>query len=283
MYRFGALVLLSLSLAAQEPDTGITFSTTTKLVIVDVFVRNRAGKALDSLKKEDFTILENGKPQQISVFDFQRLGSETPPSEAPAVQSPKPAAPARANAIRVDSPGKVQYQDKRLLVLFFDFSSMQPQEQIRAQQAALKFLTEQMTPSDMVAIMTLGAGVQVAQNFTNDRDLLARAIKGFHIGDASELSIEADTGDANSGEYTGAAFIADETEFNIFNTDRKLMALETAVRMLAPLPEKKAIVYFTSGFPRPASKIIRSLNPPSTPPYAPTSRSTRWIRGAWWL
>ncbi len=127
---------------------------------------------------------------------------------------------------------------------------MQPQEQIRAQQAALKFLQEQMTPSDLVSIMTLGATVQVAQDFTADRDRLTQVIKGFHIGVASELAIEADTGDPNSGEYTGAAFIADETEFNIFNTDRKLAGLESAVRMLAPLPEKKALVYFSAGVPK---------------------------------
>src|SRR5664280_1288650 len=150
----------------------------------------------------------------------------------------------------VQTAGKVQYQDKRLLVLFFDFSSMQPQEQIRAQHAALKFLAEQMTPSDMVSIMTLGATVQVAQDFTSDRDRLTQVIKSFHIGEAGELAIEADTGDPNSGEYTGAAFIADETEFNIFNTDRKLAGLESAVRMLAPLPEKKALIYFSAGVPK---------------------------------
>ncbi|MCU1232806.1 MAG: hypothetical protein JWP63_773, partial [Candidatus Solibacter sp.] len=161
-----------------------------------------------------------------------------------------PATPTRANAINVQTAGKVQYKDKRLLVLFFDFSSMQPQEQILAQQAALKFLQEQMTASDMVSIMTLGATVQVAQDFTADRDRLTQVIKSFHIGESSELAIEADTGDANSGEYSGAAFIADETEFNIFNTDRKLAGLESAVRMLAPLPEKKALVYFSAGVPK---------------------------------
>jgi VWFA-related protein len=251
MRRLAALALLSLSLAAQQSDSPATFKTTTNLVVVDVFVRGKNGKAVENLKKEDFTILENGKPQAIGVFEFQHIAA----GEAlPAATATAPAAatgpPARANVINADSPGKLKYRDKRLLVLFFDFSSMQPQEQIRAQQAALKFLSEQMTPADLVAIMTLAAGVQVAQDFTDDRDRLTQVIKSFHIGDASELSIEADTGDPDSGEYTGAAFSADETEFNIFNTDRKLIALESAVRMLAPLPEKKALIYFSSGIPK---------------------------------
>jgi VWFA-related protein len=248
MYRLGASILLTLCLAGQDqPIT--TFKTTTKLVVVDVFVRGKNGKAIENLKQEDFTVLENGKAQQIAVFEFQRIAEESP-GATPAPAAVATSAPARANAINVQTAGKVQYKDKRLLVLFFDFSSMQPQEQIRAQQSALKFLSEQMTPSDVVSIMTLGATVQVVQDFTNDRDRLTQIIKGFRIGQASELAIEADTGDVNSSEYTGAAFSADETEFNIFNTDRKLAGLESAVRMLAPLPEKKALIYFSSGVPK---------------------------------
>src|SRR6202030_3047141 len=51
------------------------------------------------------------------------------------------------------------------------------------------------------------------------------------------------------GDDTGS-FVADETEFNIFNTDQKLAALETAARRLAAFPEKKALIYFSSGIPK---------------------------------
>ena len=54
------------------------------------------------------------------------------------------------------------------------------------------------------------------------------------------------TGDDSEAD-TGAAYTQDDTEFNIFNTDRKLAALESAVKMLGSLPEKKALVYFASG------------------------------------
>ena len=251
MKHLPALILVSFATAAQQqPDTGVKFTTTTKLVVVDVFVRGKSGSALDKLKKEDFTLLENGKKQEIAVFEFEKIEALPQSSEPAAAPAQPAAAPARANAINVQSAGQPQYRNKRLLVFFFDFSSMQPAEQIRAQQAALKFLSTQMTPSDLVAIMTLGAGVQVVQDFTDDRDRLTQVIKSFHVGEASELSIEADTGDPTSTEYTGAAFIADDTEFNIFNTDRKLIGLETAVKMLAPLPEKKALIYFSSGIPK---------------------------------
>jgi hypothetical protein len=76
--------------------------------------------------------------------------------------------------------------------------------------------------------------------------VLTDIIKGLPIGDSSENADVADDASDN-GEDTGAAFVADETEFNIFNTDLKLAALEQVVRQLATLPEKKALVYITGG------------------------------------
>src|SRR6185436_8919529 len=110
----------------------------------------------------------------------------------------------------------------RLMVMLFDFSSMQPPEQLRAVDAALKFLGNQMTASDMVSIMVFGTALKTIQDFTADRDLLVSTIKGFHIGESSELASMADTG-PDSEDQSGQ-FVADETEFNIFNTDRKLAA-----------------------------------------------------------
>ena len=76
--------------------------------------------------------------------------------------------------------------------------------------------------------------------------MLTDIVKGLPIGEISEMADLADTGDEN-GEDTGAAFVADESEFNIFNTDQKLAAIEKASRMLAALPEKKALLYFAGG------------------------------------
>ncbi len=151
-----------------------------------------------------------------------------------------------ANQIAPSKPGEVKYKDRRLLVMFFDMTSMPIQDQIRAQTAAQKFLKTQMTPSDLMAIMTFSSDLKVLQDFTDDRDALSKVIKGLTIGEGSDLAVDGSTG-ADNEEDTGAAFTADDTEFNIFNTDRKLAALESAARMLGALPEKKALVYFASG------------------------------------
>jgi VWFA-related protein len=251
--RTKILFVAAVAFAAFAQQAPVVFKSSTSLVVLDVTVKDRSGKEITNLKKEDFTVLEDGKPQQISVFEMQKLAGDPLPPVAPepAREAPRPpdvkVAVAKPQTITTAAPGKIQYQDKRLMVMFFDFSSMPPVDQVRAQKAALKFLNTQMTASDLISIMTFANSLEVKQDFTADRDLLAQTIKSFQIGAGSDLSIVAATGDDTTGEDTGDAFVPDETEFNIFNTDMKLAALESAAKMLANLPEKKALVYFSSG------------------------------------
>ena len=254
------LLLVSLLVAAgwaQKPpapakpaaaDQTVTFTTNSNLVIVDVTVKDKSGKPIEGLTAADFSVLEDGKPQKIDTFEFQHLTmeSEPPPTLTLDDQLKLPEDP--KTTITAATPGKIQYHDKRLLVFFFDFSSMGIPEQLRAQDAGLDYLKSHITKDDVVAVlMFTGTGVPlVLSDFTEDRDVLTTCIKGLPIGEASDLAGLADTGDDNS-EDTGAAFVADETEFNIFNTDQKLAAIEKAAKMLASFPEKKALIYFSSG------------------------------------
>lgn len=240
-------LLIATLTAALAQQSDVVFRTTTKLVVVDVFVRDKDGKDILNLTKDDFTILENGKPQAVSIFELQRLDLERPATPiASTAPTPQPDEPARPKAITTAAEGKIQYRDRRLMVLFFDLSSMPPADQLRAEKSALKFIEEQMKPADVVAVMSFATNLKVEQDFTDNREALLQAIKGMKIGDGSDLAAEASTAD-EEGEDTGAAFEADESEFNVFNTDRKLFALESAAKMLANLPEKKALVYFSSG------------------------------------
>jgi VWFA-related protein len=252
-FRTKTLLTAAIALVASGQQPQVVFKSSTSLVVLDVSVKDRSGKEITDLKQEDFTVIEDGKPQRISVFELQKLaGDPLPalPAEEPK-EAPKPAAEkpamAKPQTITTAAPGKIQYQDKRLMVMFFDFSQMPPPDQLRAQKSALKFINTQMTASDLVSIMTFANTLEVKQDFTADRDLLTQTIRGFQIGNGSDLSIVANTGDDTTGEDTGDAFVPDETEFNIFNTDMKLAALESAAKMLANLPEKKALVYFSSG------------------------------------
>ncbi len=241
--------LATLVATAQQPPAGkpATFSANSSLVVVDVTVREKSGKLIQGLKPNDFTLLEDGRPQKISVFEFENLTLDPAPPEKPPTLDDVDAIPEEPRkVITTEQPGKIQYHDKRLLVMFFDLASMAIPEQLRAQEAANKFLDTQITSADLVAVMMYTSTVQVLTDFTSNRTQLRDVIKALPIGEMAEMAGAADTGDDN-GEDTGAAFVADETEFNIFNTDRKLQAIEDATRKLSALPEKKALVYFSSG------------------------------------
>ncbi len=247
--RFLAVCLVPLLLFqgmfAQRP----TFSTTTNVVIVNVTVLGRDGKPIENLTSKDFRVYEDGKLQKLQAVDLQRLTTAAlpPVDQTFAQRSPQPPKGynPREEKAAAESNLLSKYQDRRLIVMLFDFSSMQPAEQIRAKEAAIKFLTNQMTASDTVSIMQYSSSLQTIQDFTSDRDLLINTINKFRAGDSSENATSADEG-ADAQDQSGQ-FVADETEFNIFNADLKLAALEDAARTLGQYPEKKALVYISSG------------------------------------
>ena len=102
-----------------------------------------------------------------------------------------------------------------------------------------------MTPVDLVAIMRYGGGsVDILQDFTADRNRLLSILETLVVGEGQGTAES--VSDASSSD-TGAAFGQDDSEFNIFNTDRQLSALQTAAHMLGQLNEKKSLLYFSSG------------------------------------
>ena len=227
-----------------------TFIVDTKLVVINVTVKDKAGRPISDLKKEDFQLLEDGVAQKITVFDRQDLSTEplAPMSFSQRPQTIEERASVTAPGASVNQQVQrdpKRFQDRRLIGLFFDMTSMQPLEQARAQEAAVKWIQSQMTAADLVGVMTFGSKFEMLQDFTDDRDLLIQTVKGLTLGDSSDLQGLAATA-ADEGDDSGS-FVADQTEFNIFNTDRKLTALEDAARKLSIYPEKKALIYFSSG------------------------------------
>ena len=243
------------------------FTATATEVIEDVILKDKSGKPIEGLTAKDFIVTEDGKPQTVKFAIYQTLEEAAAPAEtAPAPPVPEPAKPEKspiaspakpeaavksviANQISPEKSGDLKYKDRRLLVMFFDMTSMPIPDQMRAQTAAQKFIKTQMTKSDLMAMMTYSSDVKVVEDFTDDRDVLLKDVKNLIIGEGQ--GFDTSTSDDSTSD-TGAAFTADDTEFNIFNTDRQLSALETAVKMLSSLNEKKALVYFASGIQKSA-------------------------------
>ena len=231
-------IFTAVCLVAQQPDV-IRFETSASLVVINVTVKDKSGQPVPNLKKEDFRVLEDGKPQSLTVFEFQSLSSEKLPLIAVPKFDPK------AIAVEEPEPVKPSFSDRRALALFFDFAGMPPADQIRAREAAIKFISTQLTAADLVGLYTFSNTLKTVVDFTDDRARLIHAVQAFR---STELADDA-ASNANSddAESANAELAADEAEFNVFNTDRRLGALEDLVNQLAKIPEKKAVIYFASG------------------------------------
>ncbi|MGD0100679.1 MAG: VWA domain-containing protein [Acidobacteriota bacterium] len=220
-----------------------TFQVSSQLVIETITVTAKGGAAVEGLKAEDFSITEDGIPQVISVFEHQRFDDAAVSPPAPLTARVIPLEKYPQAQIGPETAGKVRYHDRRLLVLYFDMSAMPLQDQLRSFDAAEKFVRTQMTESDLMAVMIYdGGSIRVLQDFTDDRERVLTIVETLSVG-KGQLSGDTLVDFSDSG----TAFGQDDSEFNIFNTDRQLSALQTAAMMLGSLSEKKALVYFSSG------------------------------------
>lgn len=245
-------LLLLLPIEAQQPpapDATPKFTSNTQLVVETVIVKDKSGKPIEGLTAKDFTITEDGKPQVIKFCEFQTL-KDTPENVPTLVADTAPVEVAKVdsltrNQIAAETPGDIKHRDRRMLGLYFDMSAMPTPDQLRALDAAEKFIKTKMTSQDLMAIMKFsGNGVEVLDDFTDNRGELLASIQKLVVGDAQ--GNDEDPQDDSSAD-TGSAFGQDMGEFNIFTTDRQLAALQTAVQMLGQLNEKKALIYFASG------------------------------------
>lgn len=240
--------------APQHPQTGYIIRSQTNVVLVDVRVFDKSGMAVTDLKPGDFRVYEDGVEQKISSFSFEnveKLQAATGPNAAPAVIDLSNLPP------KVTAASVVQ--DHRMIVLFFDMTSMPIDDLMRILKAADAFLSKQMSPADLVAIATYTSDLRIVRDFTNDRAALEKSLDAIRLGEESSLSEAGSEGEAGTTNASGeevvtqdvsAAFTPDETEFNIFNTDEKLAAIESLSEMLQHIPCRKSIIHFSSGVER---------------------------------
>ncbi len=241
------LLCLEFSVSAVPQATDYVFRAKTEIVLVNVTVRDKDGNFVRNLKQEDFTVLEDNKPQNVLSFDLEN----TDAVPATDVAQVKVLGSSATPAIQIQNAQQTSaaFKDRRLVVLFFDLSSMQPEETERASTSALTYVDKQMMPADLVAIVSLGNSLKVDQDFTADRNKLNRVLQGFTSGNGQGFE-EGSTGATEGTGDTGGAFSADDTEFNIFNTDRRLEALRTIAKQLERIDQKKSLIYFSSGVTR---------------------------------
>ena len=257
--KLGGLLLLALACAGyvraqgqappQAPvNSGFTLKVQSDLVLTDVVVRDRkTGLPVLGLKQSDFTILENGKPQQTISFDSQNVDRAL---QLPGTQTVSGRA-SQAAAVALGATAEKQQaalRNHRLIVLFFDLTSMQPDDMDRVEQAARDYINKTMQTADLVSVVSLGNTLSLDQDFTDNKQLLLRAVNSYSGGTGAGFTPGA-TSTTNQVEDT-TAYTADESEYNDLNTDRELYAIAAIAKALGPINQKKSLLYFSGGLQR---------------------------------
>ncbi len=221
--------------------------TNAELVLTNVVARDaKTGEFVRGLKQSDFSISESGKKQQIATFDFQSVDMATPLNEATVSGLAAGTTGPGSKAVVVAKPEDLR--NHRLIVMFFDLTSMQPEDLDRCVDAAKAFLKTKMQPADLVALVSLGDTLKVDQDFTADKDALINEV-GVYNGTEGQGFAQGATANSNQTEDT-TGYTPDESEYNDLNTDRELFALRAVSKSLEKITVKKSLLYFSGGISR---------------------------------
>ncbi len=266
--------------APQIPPTSETvLRVTTRLVLVDVVVVDKAGKPITNLSESDFSVLEDGKPQKIAAFTVHQ---PVQPKTQPPLLQPH---------VTTNRPEAMQMEGT-VAVLLLDGLNTPPQNQVYVRQQMLKFLANHFDPSYKIAVLALTNKVLVLQDFTSDPKLLKAALDryaaqspalarngGEKTVDPSQLTnpvinapaqanlsgaagaaapdpgLPGTAGGANSSMAEDIAYMMArfEKEAQNFSQDVRvsatLAALQNIARYMSGQHGRKVLLWFSAGFP----------------------------------
>ncbi|MGA8428264.1 MAG: VWA domain-containing protein, partial [Candidatus Sulfotelmatobacter sp.] len=187
----------------------------TRLVLVDAVVTDKRGNYLRDLVQNDFRVWEDGKEQSLSSFSFEESTDAHP--------------------------------QPHYMVLFFDNSTMEMGDQIKARDAAAKFIDANAGPDRLIAIAEFGGTVRISQNFTADAARLKQVVKGVK-GSAVSPNGDPSATVASLGSPPTAApsLLRAEADFGVSSV---LGAMRGLAKGLSSVPGRKTLVMLTAGFP----------------------------------
>jgi VWFA-related protein len=243
------IFLFPVIVSAQTPqptatpfeDDGDVVKISTNLIQIDVVVTDKKGNQVTNLKPEDFEIFENGKKQNITNFSY--ISQETVLPQSDEKRKDKLAAPIPSVKLKPE-------QVRHTYALVVDDLRLDFVNTATVKYVLKKFVNEQMQKGDLVAIIRTGSGVGALQSFTSDKRQLFAAIAKIKWN----FAIPEDTnfGLSSSSVFESADKFAQENNDirNQYLVSGTLGALNYVVRGMRELPGRKAVMLFSSGFPR---------------------------------
>ncbi|QHS53441.1 VWA domain-containing protein [Edaphobacter sp. 12200R-103] len=229
-------------------DGTFTLKVQSNIVLTNVVVRDKkTGAVVKGLTAADFTILENGKAQKMASFDFQNVDDAVALHENTTV-SGKASVADLVNRNFAANP--VLLKDHRLIVMFFDLSSMQPEDIDRAVEAAQDYINKKMQPADLVAAISMDTSLSLDQDFTADKEALLKAVGRYNGTEGTGFANGNEGGNSGGTSDDASSFTADDSEYNSLNTDRELYAIRTIAKSLEGVDQRKSLLYFSGGLSR---------------------------------
>ena len=241
---------------AQAPDAGtakknaqgsFTLQVNANIVLTNVVVRDKkTGAVVKGLKASDFTIIEDKRQQTIASFDYQNVAEAAVLAEKNTVAGKASIADLLEHNFAA-SPEALR--DHRLIVIFFDLSTMQDEDIDRAVDAADNYVNKQMQPADLVALVSMSTGLSMDQDFTSDKQVLLKTIAKYNGTDETGFA-SGTTGSTDGTSDNASSFSADDSEYNSLNTDRELLAIRAIAKSLERVDQRKSLLYFSGGLTR---------------------------------
>ena len=292
----GALLLLGVLLLLRESyvnaqtqtpparDDDEVVRVKSNLVNLDVMVKDKKGHYLTDLKAEDFTVYEDGVPQQVMFFD-PPLASGPNATQPASVAEATNTAPNVSTATTSRTPAGVP---RNLISLVLDEQTTEQTNLKQVREGTLAYIRERITDEDAVAVFEIAGGLRLLQPFTQDKPRLLATVeraygsatvnKSFEqrdvAGEIAQLSAaasnapdalaaaqQADSPAAASAGSTAAAALVAAHALQQFQKLRTALSLQQSRPILAALaaicealrdvPGKKTLVLFSQGFVAP--------------------------------
>ena len=233
----------------KKPEQG-EIKLSTELVQIDVLVIGKDNKPVAGLKREDFELQDNNKPQHITNFSYeetarQRVGDQT----TEAITLP-----------RAIAAGEV----KRVMAFVVDTLHIKFENIYRTRKLLEDFVDNKMQPGDLVLILPTGGGSGVLQQFTSDRRILHRAIERlrpfFFSNDSTPYRSFARLGGTSGGRMDiggrapgglsaprGGNIGSLPDPLEEADVRATLSALNETIKSMARLPGRKVSVFVSEG------------------------------------
>ena len=247
------LALASLYVQAQQPQSAqngnYRLTVNANIVLTNVVVRDKkTGAVVKGLTANDFQVFENGKPQHVASFDYQNVDQAAALAEKSTVGGGKASVADLLEHNFAADPK--QLKDHRLIVMFFDMSTLQDDDTDRAVEAAQNYVKKQMQPADLVALVSFSTSLNMDQDFTSNKDVLLAKLGQYNGTDQTAFA-SGNVGGATNGTGDDAStFTADDTEYVNLNTDRELYAIRQVAQALERVDQRKSMLYFSGGLAR---------------------------------